>query len=67
MHNIKDIRKYLDVYKKQISERNSSIDFDELIKLDEENRDLIQKKEKKEQEKKSLSKSKNPSNFELSK
>ena len=67
MHNIKDIRKYLDVYKKQISERNSSIDFDELIKLDEENRDLIQKKEKKEQEKKSLSKSKDPSNFELSK
>ena len=35
--------------------------------LDEKNRDLIQKKEKKEQEKKILSKSKESSNFELSK
>ena len=38
-----------------------------LIELDEENRNLIQKKEKKEQEKKLLSKSKDPSNFKLSK
>ncbi|MDC0426895.1 serine--tRNA ligase [Pelagibacteraceae bacterium] len=67
MHNIKDIRKNLEFYKKKISERNSSIDFDELIKLDENNRVLIQKKEKKEQEKKSLSKSKDPSNFDISK
>ena len=67
MHSIKDIRKNLEFYKKKISERNSSVDFDLLIKLDKENRDLIQKKEKKEQEKKTLSKSKDPSNFNLSK
>ena len=67
MHDIKDIRKNLETYKKKISERNSSINFESLIKLDEENRGLIQKKEKNEQEKKLLSKSKDPSNFELSK
>ena len=37
------------------------------MSLDEENRDLIQRKEKKEQEKKLLSKSKDLSNFEISK
>ena len=52
MHNIRDIRKNLQIYKQKILERNSSINFDSLIKLDEENRNLIQKKEKKEQEKK---------------
>jgi seryl-tRNA synthetase len=67
MHNIKDIRKNLEFYKKKISERNSSIDFDVLIKLDKENRDLIQKRENKEQEKKLLSKSKDTTNFEISK
>ena len=67
MHSLKEIRKNLEVYKKKIIERNSSINFDQLIKLDQENRDLIQKKEKKEQEKKLLSKSKEPSNFAISK
>ena len=67
MHNIKEIRKNLDFFKKKISERNSLINFDELIILDEKNRDLIQQKEKKEQEKKILSKSKDPSNFVKSK
>jgi len=67
MHNIKDIRKNLDFFKKKISERNSLINFDELIALDVENRDLIQQKEKKEQEKKLYSKSKDPTNFEKSK
>ena len=66
MHNIKDIRKDLEFYKKKISERNSSVDFDNLINLDKENRELIQKKEKKEQEKKLLSKSKEEKNFEIS-
>ena len=47
MHNIKDIRKNLKFFKKKISEKNSAINFDDLIKLDEENRDLIKKKEKK--------------------
>jgi seryl-tRNA synthetase len=67
MHNIKDIRKNLEFYKNKIAQRNSNINFDALIKLDEKNRELIQQKEKKEQEKKLLSKSKDPSNFELSK
>ena len=67
MHNIKEIRKELDFYKKKISERNSSINFDDLIITDKENRELIQQKEKKEQEKKLLSKSKNSTNFEESK
>jgi len=67
MHNIKDIRKNLENFKKKISERNSLIEFDSLIKLDQENRNLIQEKEKKEQEKKLLSKSKDSANFELSK
>ena len=67
MHNIKDIRKNLDLFKKKISERNSSINFDDLIALDKDNRELIQEKEEKEQEKKLLSKSKDPLNFEKSK
>jgi seryl-tRNA synthetase len=67
MHSIKEIRKDLDFFKKKISERNTSINFDDLINLDKNNRELIQKKEKKEQEKKLLSKSKNPANFEKSK
>ena len=56
MHEIKLIRKNPDYFVKKISERNSSVDFDNLISLDKENRELIQKKEKKEQEKKLLSK-----------
>ena len=52
MHNIKEIRKNLDFFKKKISERNSPINFNDLIILDKNNRELIQKKEKKEQEKK---------------
>ncbi|MDC0449899.1 serine--tRNA ligase [Pelagibacteraceae bacterium] len=67
MHNIKDIRKNLENFKKKISERNSSFDFDSLINLDQENRNLIQEKEKKEQERKLLSKAKDPTNFALSK
>jgi len=67
MHNIKDIRKDLEFFKKKISERNTKINFDNLIILDKDNRDLIQKKEKKEQEKKFLSKLKDSSIFEKSK
>jgi len=67
MHNIKDIRKDLDFFKKKISERNSLINFDDLILFDKENRELIQQKEIKEQEKKLLSKSKDPTNFNKSK
>jgi len=67
MHNIKEIRKDLDFFKKKISERNSSINLNDLITLDVNNRELIQQKEKKEQEKKFLSKSKNSANFAKSK
>ncbi len=67
MHNIKDIRKNLDFYKKKIFERNNNFDFDQLILLDKENRSLINSKEIKEQEKKILSKNKDASNFEKSK
>jgi len=67
MHNIKEIRKNLDFFKKKILDRNSKINFDDLITLDKDNRELIQHKEKKEQEKKKLSKSKDPTNFEKSK
>ena len=44
MHNIKEIRKDLNFFKKKISEKNSLIDFDDLIILDKDNRELIQKK-----------------------
>ena len=67
MHNIKEIRKDLVFFKKKIAERNSRINLDDLITLDKENRELIQDKEKKEREKKLLSKLKNPTNFEKSK
>jgi len=67
MHNIKDIRKNLDLYKKKVAERNASVDFDELISLDKKNRDFILEKETREQEKKILSKSKDEKNFKKSK
>ena len=67
MHNLKEIRKNLDFFKNKISERNSSVNLDDLLDLDKSNRELIQKKELKEQEKKILSKSKNSINFEKSK
>ena len=67
MHNIKDIRKNIDTFKKKLKERNLVFDIDEFNLLDEANRNLINKKEKLEQEKKSLSKSKEMSNFEKSK
>ena len=63
MHNLKEIRNNPEQFKKKIKERNSSVDLNSLIKYDKENRELIQKKEKLEQEKKLLSKNKNPSNF----
>ena len=46
MHNIKDIRKNLENFKNQIKKRNINIDIDNLKKLDEENRNFIQKKRK---------------------
>ena len=67
MHNLKDIRKNIEIFKKKILDKNSTIDFDNLLALDIKNRDLIQKKENFEMEKKILSKSKENQNFERSK
>ncbi len=67
MHNLKEIRKNIDNYKKKLKERNIDVNFEELIKLDKNNRDLIQKKESLEQEKKVLSKTRNEENFKKSK
>ena len=67
MHNIKDLRKNLEIYKKKFQARN--LDFNTKIfeKLDNENRKLISEKENLEQEKKILSKSKDKKNFDKSK
>ena len=67
MHNLKDLRTNLNIYKKKFQDRNVSFDIEIFKKKDTLNRDLISKKEKLEQEKKSLSKSKDQSNFEKSK
>ena len=58
MHNIKVIRQNFDEFKKKISDRNINIDIDKILLLDKENRDLIQKKENLEKEKKEISKKK---------
>tara|TARA_B100000575_G_scaffold294299_1_gene309349 strand:- start:3441 stop:4691 length:1251 start_codon:yes stop_codon:yes gene_type:complete len=67
MHNLKDLRKNLQTYKKKLLDRNYNLKIDEFENLDNENRNLITEKEKLEHEKKNLSKSKEKSNFERSK
>ena len=58
MHNLKDLRKNLEAQKKKFKERNVKFDVDDFNKKYALNKDLIIKKEKLEQEKKILSKSK---------
>ena len=67
MHSLKDLRKNLDILKKKFQNRNVQFDVNNFKKLDTLNRELISKKEKLEQEKKILSKSKDKSNFSKSK
>ncbi len=67
MHNIKDLRKNLENFKKKLLDRNYNFDTKLFENLDNDNRKLINQKEKLEQEKKILSKSKDKSNFEKSK
>jgi seryl-tRNA synthetase len=67
MHNIKDLRKNIDLFKKKLKDRNLDFDLSEFNKLDELNRKFISDKEKLEQEKKTLSKSKDKLNFDKSK
>ena len=67
MHNIKDIRKDFIAFAKSLEKRSININFENLQKLDELNRDLIQKKEALEKEKKDISKSKDENLFKKSK
>ena len=67
MHDLKKIRKDFDAFKKALENRTYDIDFDKLKKLDQQNRELIQKKELLEKEKKDISKSKDKSLFAKSK
>ena len=67
MHNLKELRKNLDKLVQKFKDRNVDFDINDFKKKDALNRDLISKKEKLEQEKKSLSKTKNQSNFDKSK
>ncbi len=67
MHNIKELRKNLNTFKKKLLDRNFDLNTDLFKSLDDKNRKLISEKEKLEQEKGVLSKSKDRSNFEKSK
>jgi seryl-tRNA synthetase len=67
MHNLKEIRKDFSKFAKSLEKRSVNIDFSDLKKLDELNRELIQKKETLEKEKKEISKSKDESLFKKSK
>ena len=67
MHNLKEIRKDFDTFRKAIEKRSVEVNFEELKDLDIKNRELIQKKEALEKEKKEISKSKDESLFAKSK
>ena len=67
MHNIKNLRKNLKIFKKKLSDRNFNLEIDLFENLDSNNRKLISEKEKLEQEKGVLSKSRDQENFEKSK
>ena len=67
MHNLKLIRENPDLFIKKIADRNVDVDIKKLLLLDQKNREIIQKKEKLEQEKKIISKNKDKTQFEKSK
>ena len=67
MHNLKEIRKNFSEFAKSLEKRSVNVDFANLEKLDELNRELIQKKESLENEKKEISKSNDESLFKKSK
>jgi seryl-tRNA synthetase len=67
MHNLKEIRKDYNAFAKSLEKRSTDIDISILQKLDEDNRNLIQKKESLEKKRKEISKSKDESLFEESK
>ena len=67
MHNLKEIRKDFDAFKKALEKRFVNVDVNKIKDLDTKNRDFILKKENLEKEKKDISKSKDKSLFEKSK
>ena len=67
MHNIKLIRKDPNLFAKKLIDRNIDINIKNILDLDKENRKIIQDKEKLEQEKKTISKKKDKSQFSRSK
>ena len=67
MHNLKQIRKNFDFFKKSLEGRFVKIDFNQIKDLDIQNRSFIQEKESLENEKKEISKSKDQKLFEKSK
>ena len=67
MHNIKEIRNNLDLYKSSFKKRFLETDLNEILELDKKNRKLIQEKENLEKEKKDISKSKDKTLFKKSK
>ena len=67
MHNIKNIRKNPKNFLEQIKLRNINLNIDNLLLIDKQNRELIQKKELLEQEKKKISKTKDENLFVKSK
>ena len=67
MHNIKDIKNDINLFKEALKKRLLSIDLDKILSLDEYNRKYIQERETLEKEKKEISKSKDKSLFERSK
>jgi len=67
MHNIKDIRNNLDLFKNSLKKRFLEVDLKKILEFDEENRKLIQKKENLEKEKKDISKSNDKTLFAKSK
>ena len=67
MHSIKSIRDNPEFFKKKLEARNVKVNLTDLLALDKKNREIIQKKEKLEQEKKIISKQKDKKQFEKSK
>ena len=67
MHNIKEIRNNLELFKSSLKKRFIEVDVKKILELDAQNRKLIQEKENLEKEKKDISKSKDPSLFKKSK
>ena len=67
MHNLKEIRKDFDNFKKVLKKRFIDVDLNKLKNLDIQNREFIQKKETLEKDKKDISKSKDKSLFSKSK